>query len=119
MALGCRGACTTDVAKTKVLISCAVAVQLICIFDSAYAESSFSHDTAHLTVLSETSCITLLHATSVSYKHNYEARHQKIGFFAYAKTKTQFSFAAAAKLISAFVFATWIVQALYFLNHKL
>ena len=49
MALGCRGACTTDVAKTKVLIGCAVAVQLICIFDSAYAESSFSHDTAHLT----------------------------------------------------------------------
>ena len=38
--------------------------------------------------------------------------------FAYAKTKTQISFAVTAKLISAFVFATWIVQYLYFLNTK-
>ena len=37
---------------------------------------------------------------------------------AYAKTKTQISFAVTAKLISAFVFATWIVQSLYFLNTK-
>ena len=28
------------------------------------------------------------------------------------------SFAVTAKLISAFVFATWIVQSLYFLNTK-
>ena len=35
---------------------------------------------------------------------------------AYAKTKTQISFAVTAKLISAFVFTTWIVQSLYFLN---
>ena len=39
-------------------------------------------------------------------------------FFAYAKTKTQISFAMTAKLISAFVFATWIIQSLYFLNLK-
>ena len=38
--------------------------------------------------------------------------------FAYAKTKTQISFAVTAKLISAFVFATRIVQSLYFLNLK-
>ena len=38
--------------------------------------------------------------------------------FAYAKTKTQISFAVSAKLISAFVFATWIVQSLCFLNPK-
>ena len=38
--------------------------------------------------------------------------------FAYAKTKTQISFAVTAKLISAFVFATWIVQSLCFLNPK-
>ena len=38
--------------------------------------------------------------------------------FAYAKTKTQISFAVPAKLISAFVFATLIVQSLYFLNTK-
>ena len=38
--------------------------------------------------------------------------------FAYAKTKTQISFAVSAKLISAFVIATWIVQSLYYLNPK-
>ena len=39
-------------------------------------------------------------------------------FFAYAKTKTQISFGVTAKLISAYVFATWIVQPLFFLNPK-
>ena len=38
--------------------------------------------------------------------------------FAYAKTKTQISFAVPAKLISVFVFATQIVQFLYYLNPK-
>ena len=38
--------------------------------------------------------------------------------FAYAKTKTQISFAGTAKLISAFVFAIRIVQSLYYLNPK-
>ena len=38
--------------------------------------------------------------------------------FAYAKTKTQISFAVTVKLISVFVFATRIVQSLYFLNPK-
>ena len=47
-----------------------------------------------------------------------EPRHEKTVFFAYAKTKTQISFAVTAKLISAFVFATQIVQSLYFLNTK-
>ena len=37
---------------------------------------------------------------------------------AYAKTMTQISFAVTAKLISVFVFATRIVQSLYFLNTK-
>ena len=37
---------------------------------------------------------------------------------AYAKTKTQISFAVTAKLISAFVFAIRIVQYLYYLNPK-
>ena len=39
--------------------------------------------------------------------------------FAYAKTKTQISFAVSAKLISVFVFAIRIVQSLYYLNPKL
>ena len=38
--------------------------------------------------------------------------------FAYAKTKTQISFAVTSKLISAFVYATRIVQSLFFLNTK-
>ena len=38
--------------------------------------------------------------------------------FAYAKTKMQISFAVTAKLISTFVFATWIVQFLFYLNQK-
>ena len=37
-------------------------------------------------------------------------------FFAYAKTKALISFAVTAKLISAFVFATWIAQYLFYLN---
>ena len=37
---------------------------------------------------------------------------------AYAKTKAQTSFAVTAKLISAFVFATQIVQSLFFLDAK-
>ena len=36
------------VAKTKVLISCAVTMQLICVFVFAYAKRRFSHDAAHL-----------------------------------------------------------------------
>ena len=47
-----------------------------------------------------------------------DTRHEKTRFFAYAKTKTQISFAVTAKLIIAFVFATQIVQSLYYLNPK-
>ena len=39
--------------------------------------------------------------------------------FAYVKTKAQISFAVTAKLISVFVFATRIVQSLFFLNPKI
>ena len=49
----------------------------------------------------------------------FEPRHEKTGFLHMRKQKTQISFAATAKLISAFVFATRIVQSLYFLNFKL
>ena len=45
----------------------------------------------------------------------YEPRYEKNRLFAYAKTKTQISFAVTAKLISAFVFTIRIVQSLYFL----
>ena len=43
---------------------------------------------------------------------------RKNRLFAYAKKKTQISFAVTAKLISAFVFATRIVQSLFYLNTK-
>ena len=42
---------------------------------------------------------------------------RKPAFYIY-KTKTQISFAVTAKLISAFVFASYIEQSLYFLNTK-
>ena len=44
---------------------------------------------------------------------------RKPTFCIYAKTRKQISFAVTAKLICVFVFATWIVQYLYFLNTKL
>ena len=40
------------------------------------------------------------------------------GIFAYAKTKAQVSCAVTAQLISAFVFASKILQFLFFLNLK-
>ena len=44
--------------------------------------------------------------------------HHENRIFACAKTKTQISFAVTAQLISAFDFATQIVQSLFFLNPK-
>ena len=49
----------------------------------------------------------------VSVRRLNEPRCEKIGFFAYAKTKTQNNCA-----FSAFVFATRIVQSIYYLNPK-
>ena len=54
----------------------------------------------------------------LSYNQYHMSRNVRNRIFAYAKTKTQISFAVTAKLISAFVFATQIVQSLYFLNTK-
>ena len=55
-------------------------------------------------------------ADDASYR-KYEPSHENL-LFACAKTKAQISCAIIVKLISAFVFATWIVQSLYFLNPK-
>ena len=49
---------------------------------------------------------------------SFDPRREKNLLFAYVKTKKQISFAVTAKLISTFVFATRIVQSLYFLNPK-
>ena len=48
-----------------------------------------------------------------------EPCREKTGFLHMRKTKTQISCAVTAQLISAFVFATRIVQSLYYLNPKL
>ena len=45
----------------------------------------------------------------------FEPRHEKTNIL-HMQKKTQISFSVTAKLISAFVFATLIVQSLYFLN---
>ena len=42
---------TICVAKTKALISFAVTAKLICVFVFAYAKSRFSHDEAHIMIL--------------------------------------------------------------------
>ena len=47
-----------------------------------------------------------------------ELHHEKTGSFAYAETKMQISCAVTAQLISTLVFATQIVQSLFFLNLK-
>ena len=56
-------------------------------------------------------------ATQTHNKTIYEPRVKKTAF-EYAKTKTQISFAVTAKLMSVFVFATRIVQSLFYLNPK-
>ena len=38
--------------KTKALISCAISVHLICVFVFAYAKGRFSHNEAHIQMLS-------------------------------------------------------------------
>ena len=60
--------------------------------------------------------VMLLHPALCQGK--YEPCHGKTGFLHMRKTKAQISFVVTAKLISAFVFATWTVQSLYFLNPK-
>ena len=71
--------------------------------------------------------IFFIDSVSIIYKvigrhkvyHNQMSREKTVFFFfEYAKTKTQISFVITAKLISAFVFATRIVQFLFYLNPK-
>ena len=48
---------------------------------------------------------------------SYDLHHETTGL-AYAKTNTQINCAVTVQLISAFVFATQIVQSLLYLNPK-
>ena len=56
--------------------------------------------------------------SQISPPYSIRASLRENWLFAFAKTKTQISFAVTAKLISAFVFAIRIVQSLYYLNPK-
>ena len=64
-------------------------------------------------------CVIFNLYTNINHKWDATWENQQS---AHAKTKTQISFAVTAKvtakLISIFVFGTWIVQYLYFLNTK-
>ena len=70
-------------------------------------KSEFNKDRQNVSIITENDLVRDIWALS------WENR-----LFAYAKTKTQISFAVTAKLISAFVFAIRIVQFLYYLNPK-
>ena len=54
----------------------------------------------------------------MKYKRSLEPRHEKTCFLQIVKTKMQISCEVTAQLISAFVFATQIVQSLFYLNLK-
>ena len=62
-------------------------------------------------------CFIILKSCLIELVPVIEQRHETTGF-AYAKTKTQISFAVTAKLICAIVFAIRIEKSLYFLNRK-
>ena len=66
-------------------------------------------------------CFSKVHLFRIFFfimKFKVEPHHEKTGLLAMRKTKAQISFAVTAKLISAFVFATRVVQFLFFLNPK-
>ena len=54
--------------KTKTLISCAVSLQLICVFVFTYAKSRFSHDAAHI-----------VSASSNNYPDQFSGRGSNFG----------------------------------------
>ena len=90
--------------KQRALISCTVTTQLTCSF--VFALCSISHIQHQRQFWFEKQAKYLIYHQSLVVRKPF--------FFAYAKTKTQISFAVTAKLISTFVFATQIVQSLYF-----
>ena len=76
--------CTICIAKTKAMISCAVTVELICVFVFAYAKSRFSHNEAHIVLLRAYSLNGMFRIT-----FRNEPYHERKQVFAYAKTKVQ------------------------------
>ena len=62
-------------------------------------------DSRNITTTEDDSCTSTDSAGELTKDIIIGPRHEKNRFLAYAKTKTQISFAATAKLISAFVLA--------------
>ena len=67
---------------------------------------------------SEKLALNIMHCVSTGQQIKFPMQCIVEPHFAYAKTKAQISFAVTTKLIRTFVFATWIVQFLCFLNAK-
>ena len=63
-----------------------------------------------------TCAMVLVLSKKIGHSHDH---HLSLVVRHYAKTKTQISFAVTAKLISAFVFTTRILQSLFFLNPEI
>ena len=63
-------------------------------------------------------CVCVCVCVCVAKPVAVELRCHATALIAYVKTKTQISFTVTAKLISAFIFTTWIVQSLFYLNPK-
>ena len=94
--------------KTEALINFAVCTADLCLCFGMYTKTWFSCD-----------------KTNASFSHIiaelwviFEPHRERKRILAYAKAKAQISFTVTAKLISAFVFATLIVQFLFFVNPK-
>ena len=81
-------------------------------------EDRFSRVAAHLFFTWLETLPTDFLRTKMFFTKPFEPLHEKSNDFAYAKTKTQISFAVTVKLISAFVFTTWIVLFLFYLYPK-
>ena len=109
-------------------------MQLVCIFVFAYAKIRFSYDEAHTFYgeLTNLCCVRSFqsprredpnehpqHRFIWRNKQNrplYEPRYEKTGFLHMRKQRGRS--ASTAKLISAFIFATQIVQSIYYPNQK-
>ena len=66
------------VAKTKALISCAVTVQLICVFVFPDAKSRFSHDSAHFRSMWKNSITKTLASFTSNFVSDCSSRDRPI-----------------------------------------
>ena len=67
--------CIIRIAKTNALISCAVTVQLICVFVFAYAKKMFCQGAAHMVLIVITFPIVTFKPSKNNKKYNYEVKY--------------------------------------------